>query len=286
MARAWGVVPFAPEGPAYLATSVSWWTPGPPLPPSLILTPAGPPACRDERPLMPTDLHLALQQHYAGADGAVEALVEGYRADALRDGVIYEIQTGAFGSIRDKLRHLLRKHPVVLVYPVPARKVIVYVDGEGREVSSRRSPRRGALTDVFMQLLHLHDLPGHRRLSLEIVLIHERELRRRDGMGSWRRQGVSLVGRELVEIVEVRRFDHPRELAALLPDDLPRDFTVAELREALKLRQPLAGRMAYALWKLGVVKRVGKRGNAHVYRRVGKGTRPAAPDQGEEEGAA
>lgn len=220
---------------------------------------------------MPTDLHLALQQHYAGEDGVVEAPIGGYRADVLREGVVYEIQTGAFGAIREKLRRLLRKHPVVLVYPVAERKTIVYVDRAGREVSARRSPKRGAATDVFEQLLHLHDLPRHRRLSLEIIFTHERDLRRRDGMGSWRRQGVSLVGRELVAIVATRRFEHPCELAALLPAELPRDFTVAELREALKLRKPTAAKMAYALRQLGVVKHVGKRGNAYVYRRSGRG---------------
>jgi hypothetical protein len=217
--------------------------------------------------LMPTELHVALQQHYAGDDGVLEALVDGYRADVLRDGVVYEIQTGSFGSIREKLRRLLRKHPVVLVHPVPERKMIVYVDGEGRELSSRRSPKHGMAADVFAQLLHLHDLPRHRNLSLEIVITHERELRRRDGMGSWRRQGVSLLGRELVETVGVQRFEHPRELAALLPAELPREFTVAELREALGVRKVVAGRMAYALCKLGIIKQVGKRGNAYVYRR-------------------
>jgi hypothetical protein len=216
---------------------------------------------------MPTDLHIALQLHYAGDDGVMEALVEGYRADVLRDGVIYEVQTGSFGSIRDKLRRLLRRYPVVLVYPVPERKVIVQLDGEGRETSARRSPKHGAMTEVFAQLLHLHDLPRHRNLSLEIVVTHERELRRRDGMGSWRRQGVSLVGRELVEVLRTQRFERPKDLAALLPEELPREFTVAELREALKLRKIVAGRMAYALCKLGVIKHVGKRGNAFVYRR-------------------
>jgi len=216
---------------------------------------------------MPTELHLALQQHYAGAEGVVEALVEGFRVDVLREGIVYEVQTCAFGNIREKLRRLLKRHPVVLVFPVPERKTIVYVDGEGREVSARRSPKRGAATDVFEQLLHLHELPRRRNLSLEIVITHERELRRRDGMGSWRRQGVSLIGRELVEIVAVRRFEHPRELVALLPEELPCEFTVAELRETMKLRRPTAAKMAYALRKLGVIKHVGKRGNAYVYRR-------------------
>jgi len=41
-----------------------------------------------------TSLHLALQQHYAGDDGQLEAVVDGYRVDVLRRGVVYEIQTG------------------------------------------------------------------------------------------------------------------------------------------------------------------------------------------------
>ena len=216
---------------------------------------------------MPTDLHVALQQYYALPDGVVEAPVAGYRADVLREGVIYEIQTGSFTAIRDKLQRLLRSHPVVLIYPVPERKLIVYLDEAGHEVSARRSPKRGRATDIFAELLHLGPLPGHRNLQVEIVFTHERELRCRDGRGSWRRQGVSLVGRELVEVVGVQRFDDPRELADLLPEELPREFTVADLQQSLKLRRVVAGRMAYALRKLGIIDHVGKRGNAFVYRR-------------------
>ena len=39
---------------------------------------------------MPTELHLALQRHYAGKSGVVEAPLDGYKADVLRDGVVYE----------------------------------------------------------------------------------------------------------------------------------------------------------------------------------------------------
>lgn len=217
---------------------------------------------------MPTELHLALQQLYAGEGGTTEAPLDGYRADVLRDGVCYEIQTGNFGALRTKLTELVQQHRVVLVYPVPQQKVIVQLDGKGREVSARRSPKRGRLTDVFAHLLYLRGLLAHPNLELEIVLTVERELRRKDGLGSRHRGGASLLGRELVEVVQTERFEQPEDLARLLPEDLPREFSVAELKASLSLRGGLGGRMAYALRELGVIEHVGKRGNAYLYRRA------------------
>lgn len=220
---------------------------------------------------MPTDLHVALQRYYAGEDGEIEAPLDGFRADVLRNGVIYEIQTGSFSNIRPKLEKLLRKYPIILVYPVPHEKRIVRVDPvTGEELSSRRSPKRRDLTDVFDDLLHLRTLLRRRNLSLEIALTVERELRCDDGRGSWRRKGVSLIGRELVAVLSTHRFEQPRDLLALLPDDLPEEFTVADLHRATGCRKPVAGRMAYALRQLGVIKVVGKRVNAYVYRRRGR----------------
>lgn len=219
---------------------------------------------------MPTELHLALQRLYAGEEGVIEAPLGGYRADVLRDGICYEIQTGSFGSIRRKLEKLVVSQPVVLVYPVPQHKTIVQLDGEGREVSARRSPKHGRAVDLFSHLLYLRDLPAHPNLSLEVLLTVERELRRKDGMGSWRRQGVSLIGRELVDVLEVQRFDQPSDLARLLPEELPGEFTTADLRETLTLRGGLCGKMAYALRELGVIEQVGKRGNSLLYRKARK----------------
>ena len=228
---------------------------------------------------MPTELHLALQRLYAGSEGLIEAPMGAYRADVLRDGVCYEIQTGSFGSIRRKLEELLATVPVVLVHPVPLQKIIVQVDGSGREVSARRSPKRGRAADVFAHLLYLRQLPAHPNFSLDVLLTVERELRRKDGMGSWRRQGVSLIGRELVEVLEVHRFEHPAELARLLPTELPKQFTTADLRETLAVRGGLGGKMAYALRELGVIQQVGKRGNALLYQKARK-KRSASPRPG------
>ncbi len=85
---------------------------------------------------------------------------------------------------------------------------------------------------------------------------------------------MSVIGHELVEVRETRRFDAPADFLALLPDDLARKFTVAELAEALRLTARMGGRAAYALRKMGAIRHVGKRGNAFVYER--KRVRPAS----------
>ncbi len=224
---------------------------------------------------MPTQLHIALQHHYAGEDGVVEAWVDGFRADVLRDDVIYEIQTASIASLRRKLEVLCKKHTVVLVCPQALSKTIVRIDPDSGEIlSERRSPKHGDMPHVLPELMSVAELLKGKKLSLEIALTVERELRSADGRGSWRRGGVSVIGHELVEVRETRRFDAPADFLALLPDDLARKFTVAELAEALRLTARMGGRAAYALRKMGAIRHVGKRGNAFVYER--KRVRPAS----------
>jgi len=219
---------------------------------------------------MPSDLHEALQAFYAADDGRVEVEMDGYRADVVRGEVIYEIQTGSFSAIRDKLRALAREHPIVLVHCIPRVKFIAHIDPEtGEELSFRRSPKRAQPVEVFGELVHAPDLLRRDNLSLEIVITVEREVRCADGRGSWRRKGVSIVGRELMAILELHRFERPADLARLLPDGLPEQFTTADLAEAGEMRTRLAGRMAYALREAGAIDHVGNRGNAYLYERTG-----------------
>ncbi len=219
---------------------------------------------------MPTELHLALQRHYAGQDGLIEAELEGYKADVLRDDVVYEIQTSTFSAIRRKLLDLSRTHRVVLVHPIPHRKIIVRLDPDPEsteELWARRSPKRGAPIHVFDELLYIPDVLRRKRVSLEVLMTVQRELRRDDGEGSWRRKGVSIIGHELVEILETHRFERPADFIRLLPKGLPKRFTVADISEAADVNYSSAGRAAYGLRRLGVIKQVAKQGNAYVYQR-------------------
>lgn len=218
---------------------------------------------------MPSQLHQALQRFYAGDDGAVEVEIDGYRADAIRDGVIYEIQTGSFTAIRDKLHALADDHPVVLVHPIPRFKWIAKYDGEtGEEVSCRRSPKRWQPCEVFGELIYATKLLSRTNISLELVMIAKRETWLDDGNGSWRRGGQSIIGHELLAILERQRFERPADLARLLPEGLPEQFTVADIRECGAVRKRLAGRIAYVLREVGAIEQIGMDGRAYLYERT------------------
>jgi hypothetical protein len=222
-------------------------------------------------------LHAALKAWYAQPGDRFESQVDGYVIDLVRDELLIEIQTGNFSAIKPKLRTLLESHPVRLVHPIAGEKWVVRVSTEGEALGRRKSPKHGQLRDVFGELVHLAALMRHANLSVEVLLTHEEVIWREDGLGSWRRKGVSIADRRLLEVVSRHVFDEPDDFRALLPDDLPPVFTVPELSACTGQRRRSAQRMAYCLRVMGVTEVVGKRGRAPTYQVTpsGSGQPPA-----------
>jgi hypothetical protein len=214
-------------------------------------------------------LHTALINWYARPGDETEAQLEGYRIDVVRDDLLIEIQTRHLGSLRHKLTQLVRQHKVLVVYPIPETKWLVYLAPEtGEPLRRRRSPKRGRLTDLFGELVYLGDLLNHPNLALEALLVQTNELRQDDGKGSWRRKGVSIVGHRLIDVVGGARYESGRDLAALIPDTLEAPFTNRDLATALRIRIRLARKMSYSLRRLGVIEEVGKQGRELLFARA------------------
>lgn len=213
-------------------------------------------------------LHAALCEWCAQPGDAFEVDVEGYRIDVVRGEQFIEVQTGNFSGLRGKLARLLPEHPVTVVYPVALVRWIVRLPVEaGAPVTRRRSPRKGRATDLFDELVRIAPLAAHPHLRLQVVYTHEEELRRDDGRGSWRRKGVSIVDRRLLEVVDTRSFATVDDYAALLPQDAG-EFTSRDLARALAIRLPQARRMAYCLHALGALEQAGKRGRERLWLRA------------------
>ena len=130
-------------------------------------------------------LHAALKEWVAYPGDQFEAAVDGYIVDILRGDHLIEIQTGNFASIRDKLIALVEHHPVRLVYPVAEQKWIVKLPKDGEadigSLPRRKSPKRGTFEEVFRELVSFPQLVTHHNFTLDVLLIHEEELRRYDG---------------------------------------------------------------------------------------------------------
>jgi hypothetical protein len=220
-------------------------------------------------------LHAGLKAWYAQPGDRLECEVGGYVIDLVRGEALVEIQTGNFSAIKPKLRTLLESYPITLVHPIACEKWVVRMSTEGEMLSRRKSPKHGRLTDVFGELVHLAGLMRHPNLTVEVLLTHEEAIWREDGLGSWRRGGVSIADRRLLDVVSRHEFAEPDDFRALLPAGLPSVFTVPDLAACAGLRRRTAQRMAYCLRVMGVIEVVGKRGRAPEYRL----REPGAPDQ-------
>ena len=134
-----------------------------------------------------TSLHADLKQWYALPGDLFEARVDRFVVDIIRGDLLIEIQTSNFSAIKHKLVHLLEHHPVRLVYPLPQEKWIIRQSAiDGSRLSRRRSPKRGRIEHLFDELVRLPELALSSNFSFEILFTREEEIRRNDGLGSWR----------------------------------------------------------------------------------------------------
>ena len=216
--------------------------------------------------MVENSLHEGVKRWYAEPGDLIEEKVEGYIVDVVRGDQLIEIQTRNFSAIKKKIAKLIRHHRVRLVHPVSERKWIVRIGADGEMISRRRSPRRGRIEDVFLELVYMPDLIQEPNFSLEVLLVNSEEVLIDDGRGSWRRKGWSIHDRRLLKVLESHVFTEPRDLLELLPESLRTEFTTRQLSETLKIRRNITQKMVYTLRHMGAIEAVGKRGRAPIYR--------------------
>jgi len=212
-------------------------------------------------------LHAALKATYAANGGEQEVPVERFVADAVRNGTMYEVQTGSFSGLGRKMRSLAEVGPVVLVHPIARNKLIVKrTEDADVDARPRTSPKHGALVHIVNQLVYLPDLLAHPNFSVEVVLTDELEIRTYDPSKNRRRGGWRVQQRRLLEVVDGMRLHHMADLYEFLQDELKEPFSTRELAAALGQPLGIAQKMAYCLRHAGVTEITGKRGNALLYR--------------------
>lgn len=216
--------------------------------------------------LQETSLHASLKQWYAQPGDQLEVSVDGFVVDIVRGDLLIEIQTRNFSALKSKLKDLVKRRQIHLVFPIALEKWIVRLDADKRiELKRRKSPKRGNLMHLFPELVRIPDLVTNPNFSLEILLTKEEELWIDDGQGSWRRKGWSIYDRRLIKVISATRLATPKDFRQVLPDSLPALFSTLDLASEMKQPRYLAQKMAYCLRKMGVIEKVGKRGRSWLY---------------------
>ncbi len=217
---------------------------------------------------METSLHRDLKTLYGGEDVQFEVPLGPHRIDVVSGGRLVEIQLASLAAIRDKVRMLLKDHRVIVVKPIIVRKTLVKrVTKDGPVACRRLSPKRGAILDLFEELVHFSRVFPHQRLTLEVPLVDVEEWRY-PGHGRrrrWRRDDYQVEDQKLIAVHQTERFQTAADLARLVGCPLPRPFHTGQLSESLGVERWVAQRIAYCLRQTGAVREVGKQGNARLY---------------------
>ncbi|MBI5289996.1 MAG: hypothetical protein HY873_13565 [Chloroflexi bacterium] len=212
-----------------------------------------------------------MRARYVEPGDQIEVAVDGYIVDILRGDLIIEIQTGNFSQIARKLRDLVARHRVRLVYPVPRDLWIVKLpQTTGATATRRRSPKRRHVLDVFDELVSFPELIAHENFHLDVVLTEEESVRRFDGRKRWRRRGWVTVERRLLAVHETVSLRNLADYIAMIPIGMPVEFLTSDLADALGRPRQLAQKVAYCLRNCGLIEKVGARGNAILYARVSR----------------
>jgi hypothetical protein len=211
-------------------------------------------------------LHAGIKKWYSALGGQVEVKVDDFVVDVIKDKLLIEIQTGNLSAIKKKLDKLLLTNHVRLVYPIAKVKWIAYASKTGELLRKRRSPKRGKIIDLFIEMIYFPDLINNQNFSFEVLLIEEEELRCEDGKGSWRRRGVSIKDRKLLRVFDRVVFEDRTDFLKILPDNLGMSFTNRVLAKELGISIKLAQKITYCLRKMNVLTIDGKKKRELLFR--------------------
>jgi len=211
-------------------------------------------------------LHASLREWYSLPGDEFEVEVDGYVIDIVREDLLLEIQTANLAAMKTKLKNLTRTHPVRVIYPIAQEKWIVKLPKKsGDKPTRRKSPKRGCVDDLFWELVSFPQLLANPNFSMELLLIGEEEVRKHEEGRSWRRRGWVTHERRLLDVRDRRVYDDLACWKEFLPESLT-EFTARELADDRGIPTHLAQRIVYCLRAAGVIKMIGKRGRAYMYR--------------------
>jgi len=222
-------------------------------------------------------VHAVLKNYYEPDTAKQEVSLFNLVADIFTGKEIVEIQTRNFFPLKKKLEIFLPHYPVTIVYPLPRKKWVIWINQDTGELSEKRkSPKTGTLYDAFKELYKIKEYLGHENLTIRVAFLDMEEYRLLNGWSRDKKRGSHRYDRIPLDFIEEKELTCPRDYLQLIPYELEEPFTVKDFARAAKIRQNRAGQVLHILHYLQQVERIGKTGNAYLYRVKDDGTSPGA----------
>ena len=209
-----------------------------------------------------------IEKHASAEDDSEKAKKKERKfvADVLDGGTVYEIQTGLFAPLREKIRWILdnTSYNIVLIHPIAEVKWISTISRDGRIGPRKKSPKKESLRDIAGELYFISEFLSSPRFSL-VILTLEAEQYKKNTAAEGKRPRYKKY--ELIPIALLRAhiFRTLDDYRIFIPDDLPEVFTVKDF----SARSKIVGLDAYSIVKtltaLGFFEPSGNIGRAAAY---------------------
>ena len=208
-------------------------------------------------------LHRIIKNYYESDENKQEVKVEGFVCDIKNDEKIIEVQTRAFNKLVKKLDVLLKNHIVKIVYPIPHRKYLSWINN-GEIQSKRKSPKIGSIYDIGKELYKIKWFLNDPNLEITILLIDMIEYRNLDGYSKDKKRGSTrydLVPLELYDEIDLKDY----HMLVPFNDEL---FTSKDYSKKTKQNLSRSQTLLTILQYVKVVEVVGKDKRYNVYKNL------------------
>ncbi len=216
-------------------------------------------------------IHAVVKNYLEPDEDCQEIPVAGFVADIFRQTPhgpeILEIQTRAMYKMKRKLDAFLPQYPVTIVYPIPSKKMLIWVDEETGELSPpRKSPKKGTAYSAVRELYSIREYLNHPNLRIKLLLMEMEEYKLLNGRGASRKIHATRYDRIPGDLTGEMDLTCPEDYMQLIPADLPEEFTSADFAKAAHIRKDDAGHWLLLFRLLNVVEKIGQSGKSYLYR--------------------
>ena len=212
--------------------------------------------------------------------GITEKEINGYICDIYStNDKIYEVQTKNLGNLTGKILNLLKAYPVTLIHPLTVKTYIEYYKEDnlnGKPLSRRKTPINKNIYNIFDELMGCFPLLLKENFTLVIVEISVTKERIRTSkkvqnanknrrfLKDWLPHDTTLD-----EIFTTHIFSCKKDYLALLPEDLPQEFTINDIAESKKFTKINKNQIYKMMWtfeKMKIVTCIGKKGRSKLFK--------------------
>ncbi len=191
-------------------------------------------------------------------------------ADILKDGNVYEIQTGRLLPLRDKISWILENtdHNVTVIHPIAESKWVNVLNNKNDIEKRYRSPVKGRIYDIAPELYAIKDFVRSPRFSLVLLMMEAEQYIKNTARSSLYRPRYKKYELIPINLISAVVFYKTDSYKSLIPDTLDGEFSVKQFSKETRIQGMDAYSAVHSLCDIGLLEECGKIGKATAYKKT------------------